>query len=546
MNEFLSKMKEFKSEIILFLSFWLFYSLTITQNYSLSHDSTYYLNNIEFEGWTFHPHHLIFHVIAKLWYNFTNIIPLINKLDISYKVGIFNSLFAALSLSYLLRFFSNKLNFSRFNSYGLVFLVGFSWGFWYYSGCFEVYIIPLYFIMLAAANLMEFMNGSQNLNRAIVYISVATLYHQSNILLFAALFLLLIFFKREKILNNFTKIILISFVIIGIPYLFAGIIFNANYSFAEFWSWLTLYGHGVPEHWSKFGLGMLKNDAAGFLRTFYSSYFIYSIESISQFMVNAFKDKWLGEEIFLVRNMSSTTGYILLSSVILSLLGYLVLIINNFKNVKENFQKNKNFLVIIIFFSGILSVFFTFWSSSNLEFWIPQNLFILILIVSLFAQNKKILNKIIILSIIIISFSVNFFGGIYYSVDKHNDLYYSQISGIIKSNLDNTLVITPNRLVLTDYLIRYKVKNFISIDDFYISTKNRDSLIIKLDEKINQSTSEYIYATYDLKKLDSTKYDHEFVNFVNDYFNDTRFDIVPINKNQISEYYLIKKKILNK
>jgi hypothetical protein len=539
-------MKELKSEIIVFLSFWLFYSLTITQNYSLSHDSTYYLNNIEYEGWTFHPHHLIFHVVAKIWYIFTNILPLINKLDISYKVGIFNSFFAAMILSYLLWFFKKKLNFSRFNSYGLIFMIGFSWAFWYYSGCFEVYIIPLYFIILAAANLSEYMNGNQNLTKTIVYISIATLYHQSNIFLFAALFLLLIFFKREKLLNNATKILAISFLIIGIPYLYAGVIFSDNYSFGKFWSWLTLYAHGVPEHWSKFGFGMIKNDIIGFLRTFYSTYFLFSIESITQFMVNAFKDKWLGEEKFLVRNMSSITGYILSSAVLISLLGYLVLIVNNFKSIKVNFQKNKNFLLIILFFGGILSVFFTFWSSSNLEFWIPQNLFFLILIVSLFAQNKTLLNKIIITLVIVINISVNFFGGIYYCVDKHNDLYYTQLSGILNSNNNNSLVITSNRLVLKDYIFRYKIKNYFSIEDEYVSLNNYDSLKLRLDDKINQSTSEYIYGTSDLKNLDTTKYDHYFINFVNDYFNDTRFEIIPINKKQTNEFYLIKKKIINK
>ena len=52
--------RENKREVTVFLVFLVVYCGSITLNYSLSHDSTYYLNDIEYGPWIFHPHHLLF------------------------------------------------------------------------------------------------------------------------------------------------------------------------------------------------------------------------------------------------------------------------------------------------------------------------------------------------------------------------------------------------------------------------------------------------------------------------------------------------------
>lgn len=542
MNNVMQKIKNYQSEILIFLGFFIFYCITITQNYSLSHDSTYYLNDIEYGPWIFHPHHLLFHIVSKSWMNLLNFIPFVNSVDIAYKIGSMNAIFGALILATLFRFAKMKLKYSAFYSYSLILIIGLSFAFWYYSGCTEVYIIPLYFIIKSMISLFDFNEGNASLNKAIVFISLATLFHQSNIILFGTLFLYILFFHREGLVKKVLTGLGISFLIIGLPYLFAGIIYYENYSLHQYTHWLFLYSEELPEHWSKFNKSMIINDAVGFTRTFYSTYFLYSIDSIKNFLLSAFKDKWLGEEIFLTRNMGNTLGMINLVSVVVVFINYIVFVLKNWKNAKSNFIKNKSILTIALFYFFSLSLFFNFWASSNLEFWIPQNLLFWFITIAIFRNEEIKINKLFISIFIVLNFTINFFGGIYYSMDKHNDLYYNQISGILNENKSNNLVITPFRFVMWDYLTRYKLTNNFSIEAHYFNSKDFAKIKIQLDSAIEKNQSEYFFATCDLTNLDSNKYTGEFSNFIKGYFNNNVFELTKVNPNQINEYYKLKKR----
>jgi hypothetical protein len=127
-------------------------------------------------------------------------------------------------------------------------------------------------------------------------------------------------------------------------------------------------------------------------------------------------------------------------------------------------------------------------------------------------------------------------------MDKNNDLYYNQIKGITTANKDNSLVITPNRFVLKDYLTRYKTKNLFSIEEEFDKNKSYLALEKKLDSAIDNNKSAIIFATSDLKNIDNNKYTLDFKNFINIYFSDTKFEINIVNEKKVDEYFLIKKR----
>lgn len=498
------------------------YASTICGVSIAANDSIAYINridtakNIRFSyNPLFHPHHLLYNGFAKSWIYLCKLLGFSG--DTAYMVSLLNAIFGALTLAVFYLILRQRLNHERaFALIGTV-LPAFSFGFWFYSVSVEVYIIPLFFLLLC----LYFLT-SDSLNEkgfAVVGLlhSVSVLFYQINILFIPVIYLAA---KRKnlqtcKLLTSYAHTF---FPMVIIPYL---IIMTGPVklrTIKDAWFWITGYAKN-PGFWKTLSFSTIINACIGFGRSIIGACFIFAIPQTRALMDGLFKGGLFLDEVFLVHTLGKTAAYVFL---ILSAIAFALIIVTLFLSLKKRIileDNSRNIFSLTALWFGIYTVFFCFWVPINLEFWIPQSICLwLMLLTACSADNQQSSgHKKISLSIIAaLIFTVNWGGSIRYLKDKHNDIYYLKSSSMFdRAQGKDLIIISPvidiptqswDSEPLFGYLLRHTKANVIDLFDFYkIHNKQASTKFINRLQKIIDSTlargnTVYIYKeTLELK-----------------------------------------------
>ena len=131
----------------------LLYLLTLSRNSSASHDSIRYINRIDAGTWYFHPHHLLYEPTALVWLKLCRLLGA--SADSSLIVSSLNSFFGAGIVALVFSLLRRSFGHSVTTALSTTALVGVSFGVWFYSVCVEVYVIALFFSMVALSYLLK-------------------------------------------------------------------------------------------------------------------------------------------------------------------------------------------------------------------------------------------------------------------------------------------------------------------------------------------------------------------------------------------------------
>lgn len=477
---------------IIIVSFFILYSLTRSRNLSIAHDSISYINAIDSRE-LFHPHHLLFNWFAVNWIRAWNILN--PQLDSSILVELLNALFGSLTLGILFLLLRTRLFLK--NGYAILgtLLPAFSFGLWFYSTTIEVYIIPLFFIVLTL-----YLMTSQNINaRTYFFIGIthglAILFHQIHILFIAAIICSMIQSNRNANISlvRSAKYYLLSIIpTVLIPYIAVATYVLKSRSIQNIYLWLTAYAH-QSQFWHKLNPSTLLKGFIGFSRSIIGGHFIFAIPYMKKLMNALLKDKWLVDEVFLVRNMPANIASILGAlSVILALI-LCIITAYHLRYWRSFYKENSPIVWILIVWLLSYSIFFVFWEPSNLEFWIPQSVCFWILITIIWNRpaNRKhpIINKQIAgLSLIAgLLFVVNVTGSIRWLTDKNND-YYAMRTHVFQENTEQgDLAIIGRSWIMKDYLKRYIEADVLSLADVYSETNNITTSVKHIHELIEET-----------------------------------------------------------
>jgi hypothetical protein len=138
------------------------YVFTISGNLSIAHDTIYYVSRIDAgpttdlafrtdgilrRDFSYHPHHLLYDGVAPVWVQLTRTASVAS--DSAYLVSLLNAVFGSLTLCVFHLILRSRLGLGRATSLAGTALPAFSFGFWFYSVCVEVYIIPTFFLSLS-------------------------------------------------------------------------------------------------------------------------------------------------------------------------------------------------------------------------------------------------------------------------------------------------------------------------------------------------------------------------------------------------------------
>ncbi len=456
--------------LIVFVVALIGYLLTLSHNLVASHDSIGYYNQIERGEWLFHPHHLLYNPISILWLQFWRRIGLSGGGSII--VESLNAVFGAAGLAVLFFILRRRLKASVSAAISTILVIGSSFGFWFYSACVEVYLIPLFFLLAALAVLLKPKISLLDAFIIGVLHGIAILFHQIHVL-FGFAIVARLFLRPEDLGSARIKSILIYLLpalgIIAIGYGSVLAFVVKPHDLNDILYWGTSYAHTLSDAWNVPGFRSLQKAFIGFSHSIFGGQFLFAIKwfqvHLGDFIGGAHE---LKDEMFLVSTLSSGLAWVLLIMSLTVGLIVLLLLIRSVKYLKQYLLKPSPAVLAIGIWMVVYCLYFWVWDPTNLEFWIPQSVLLWLIIyhcLNMLEERQEGLATGLRLLLPIFVFTVNYFGSIHFLTDEHNDYFYVQSEMLASRTTKNDLVLTDEQWILESYFSRFLKAKVYSIQD---------------------------------------------------------------------------------
>ena len=449
----MSWIKKHGEQITVFLVSYLFFLLTLAENFSGPHDSINYLNGIVKGHPLINQHHLLYHVSAHYWLRIFQ--PLFPGVYNYYIIEAFTALWGSGSLVIVYCFFRKRFNLAAFTCIAGTAVVAFSYGFWFYSVNIEVYAPPLFFILLALYVMTRPQLKKGDITKIIILHILAILFHQINIL-FGIIVLYKLWVERKQI--NLVKAIagyaLAGLILVGGAYFYAGWIVEGQDSFARWTSWMKGYARQA-QYWQPLNAKTPAHVAIGYSHAFIGGHFIFQIPELHTYIDKSLGVHSLHDELFLTRNSSPTFVVVLSSLAITIAILMISMIVRFILKLKTIVKGNKKLILPIVYCGAVYSIFFCFWMPEILEFWILQSVLLWLLLIGtvpIYRFPLQLKTDAGIVFLVIAFFTVNYFGSIRPLMKKENDWYYHKVIPIMNKTTPNDLVLLQDGWILKDFM----------------------------------------------------------------------------------------------
>ncbi len=476
-----------KGAMVVWVVSYIIFILTLVSNFSASHDSIHYLYDIVRGENLFHQHHLLYHFLANKWllfwkdfFNCRSLSPdgVLLFCRAHYIIESFTALWGASALTVCYLFFRRRFFLSRISSWLGTAIVGFSYGFWFYSINIEVYLPPLFFILLSLYTLTKKEFLASDAKRVAILHSLAILFHQVNVL-FVPVVLYCLF--RRKMYKSIWTYTILSFIITITVYFVIGWFIEGHTTFASWLSWMQGYtvGHG---YWQPLSFKTPIHVLTGFGHAFIGGHFIFQLPAMQSLLQQSFQSHGLKDEIFLSSDISPYWAWILTILAIFLLILMILLIIRVVSFIKK-MQSHHHVISPLLVTLFIYSIFFCFWMPEILEFWILQMVIVWLLLIGMLPVIRfpmGINNNIGLAITMVMLFTLNYFGSIRWLQTSAKDWYYVEAQKISKEVSADDIIIVEDEWILKDYLRYYTPATIIATDepgyDPMLLKKMRDSL----------------------------------------------------------------------
>jgi hypothetical protein len=465
--------------VIVFLTIFALYTLTIPHNFSAAPDSIQLIYDID-RGDLFSPHHLLYNWLASYWVKGWRLLGVLS--DSAQLVQMLNIIFGAMALSIFYLILNRRIGFNKFQALTGTALPAFSFGVWFYSSTIEVYIIPLFFLLLCFYLLTSSQYNITNIILIGITHGLALLFHQLNILFFPVVVFALARKNNNAIIAPIKRFFIYFSVIVPIviiPYLLVMIIHYKIQSLSGMWYWLTYYGH-LPGYWQTPGISVIFKAVVGFGHSLMGGHFILAIHPLANVLSKILGGKRLMDETFLVLHLNETIAYIFLGLFIIFILTIILGLILRARFFKAIWQTHRFNLTMLGIWLVSYTIFLLFWDTSNVEYWISQSVvwWFIFLIFWHKPRLSKPLDKssfaIFVLAIIL--FSVNLFGSMWWLKDQNNDYYFVRTRHLTENTKHGDLAIIGSWWIMEHYLYRFSKVEVMAISNVIRESPYQEAL----------------------------------------------------------------------
>jgi hypothetical protein len=454
-----------RGAVMVWLISYVFFLLTLANNFSASHDSINYLNGIVKGEHLFHSHHLLYHYYAHLWLLLFK--KIFGGVASHYIIESFTAVWGSGILSVCYMFFRVRFNLTQSISALAITLIGFSYGTWFYSVNIEVYTAPLFFILCSLFIITKKDARDSDVWKVAILQSFAILFHQVNIL-FTVIIVYWLFTNRGrlKFVSSFLKYAALGVILTGGLYIVCGVLYEQKNTIPEFSEWILGYTTG-HSYWQPLSIRTPLNVVVGFSRAFIGGHFIFQHPQVSQFLNNVFASHGLRDEVFLASGISIFITW-LLTIVAIFLAGSIVVLVIRFARSYRKMKLHYHVINPLLLTLAAYSLFFCFWMPEILEFWILQMVIVWLLLIGMIPVIRFPLNVAARKGIFILSLSlflVNYFGSIRWLQKSSSDWYQVEVRKLDPALTSSDIVFVVNDWILKYYVRYYSKATVISTDD---------------------------------------------------------------------------------
>ena len=303
MNPQRSRRASLLGELIVPLAAFLaLYVLTISGNLSIAHDSIHYINRIDAGPTTdlafrtdgvlrrdlfYHPHHLLYNGLASAWVALCRTAGVAS--DSSYLVSLLNAVFGSLTLCVFYLLLRTRLGLGRATALAGTALPALSFGFWFYSVCVEVYIIPVFLLTLSLYLLTSSQVSARRFGLVGFTHGLAVLFHQVHLLFLPVVVVVALTRRTRHGSSAWRSLLVYASVLVltvGIPYAWVMLRVLRITSAEAIWKWLTIYAYD-PSYWNRLSPSTLAKAGIGFGRSIVGLHFVFGLTAASSLIRDA-------------------------------------------------------------------------------------------------------------------------------------------------------------------------------------------------------------------------------------------------------------------
>lgn len=486
------------------------YLLTLAGNHAEAEDSLWYLRNIR-DGEAsnlFHPHHLVYewcgwavyHAALGLGYSGGPEVP----------VQVFNALTGALGIAVLwalLRRVAGRV--AATSGCGLL---GFSYGYWWYSVEAEVYILSASLLICSLTvayhaamdpswKLFALLGGAQGF---------AVLAHQTNVL-FAIVAAGALFIASRSLPLGDVKRCALAYAGAGIaivvpPYVSAIAVLRLRTP-GDVYYWLTRYAQeGVGGSWE---LLNIPKAVFGFGRALVGGHFLFALEPSRKLLLETFPSQSLREEQFLVRNFPDWLILLLLALSAVVIVALLVPVLGWLRQPKLDSPQARVLAILCMTWFVPYALFFLWWEPQNIEFWIAPLVPLVILFALLssaheYRSGRRFLptSVMILLSALI---SVNFVGSVWPQHSPKNDYWRVRASWYEGHTSSSDLVLYGD-YPQGRYLKYYSQAQLIEVPEIFADRKDKSEAVAELQRRIDSADVQRVLVSSEVFYPATDKY----------------------------------------
>ena len=499
--------------VLPFLVFFVFYSVLLSQNLSITHDSINYLLQVNSGKFIYHLHHLIYQPFLVVIVSALSFLGL--EIDIQIAIGMVSALAGALSLQAVYLIMKNRLQLDTYVIWLGLFACGFSFGIWYYSETIEIYTLPLCCLAWTFYFLLNENPGYKTVLIAAILHSIAILFHQTAIFFaFVPVFALLslrvaTLSKRFVFLGTY---VLTGTIIVSSAYFLAAVGNDAVNSVSDFIEWFV--GSANSEKYVRaLSPSSILLAAVGFGRAIIGAHFIFGIPELRELLLNIFSGNSLQDEIFFVQNLTLPVIYTLCAISILTIIVILFLTTIAIRNlVKGKYHSPKRSILLLITWLLPYTLFFIIWDPTNVDLWIPQVVVFWVLLAALCVNRVEHKRKYayLLLCCVFGLFIVNGVGSVLPAKNKSLDYYRVHVN-MLKQEIDaGDHLYIGDSWPITEHLKYHSEIDFTAITKVYQDTSIEDLVMdmrnrLAADQKVylssdvlasNYSTQQYYGVAY--------------------------------------------------
>ena len=356
-------------------------------NANFSWDAIIYALQIEndYNSNLLHPHHLLFHTVSWVWYRLGKVLFFWGAME---SVQWLNAIAGTAGVLLVFQIISDRIG-SLTVATLLSLSVAFSYSYWFYSIEHETYILPLIFILFALFILSRYTLTFVSVAWAAIAVGMATLLHQSHILMIVAItFHIISNVNGVRRMHYVLFFLTLSGLLIVIPHLLAAYITGNLTDLTSLFYWITAYAHSGQ--WESVSWINVPYAVVGFLRAFFFFDHLHNSVITGQF---------------------STLSGLTIVLVLLYLGSFTVICVRSRKSMLKNRARKLSLLRLCIVIGIVYAGFAMYWEPHNSEFWVPITVPVVIIFGLLMHWDP--MNCRLLMCLVLLLFVVNFMDKIY-------------------------------------------------------------------------------------------------------------------------------------